>query len=214
MTILVFVAHSDDQILGPGGTMAKYASEGQEIHTIIFSYGELSHPHFKKEIIRKIRVEEALKVDKLIGGQGVIFLGAPDGHIKSDQDRLESDVKDLLLRFKPKKIFTHAEDEALPDHVIVNKIVLKVYDQLREQNKIKSDVYTFGIWRFFKISRRYDPKLYVDISDFFVKKLDALKLFKSQTNAMITLKWSVYVKAIVNGFKIHKPFAEVFYKVR
>lgn len=39
--ILVIVAHSDDQMLGPGGTLVKYAKEGKEIHTVIFSYGAL-----------------------------------------------------------------------------------------------------------------------------------------------------------------------------
>jgi len=214
MTILVIVAHSDDQVFGPGGTVAKYSSEGEEIRTIIFSYGETSHPHFKKEIIRKIRVKEALEADKILGGNGVIFLGAPDGHIKSEEERLKRDLKDLFLLYKPKKIFTHAEDEALPDHVIVNKIVTSVYDELHETKKMKIDIYTFGIWRFFKLSRRYDPKLYVDITDYFAKKLETLKVFKSQTNAMLVLKWSVYVKALVNGFKINKPFAEVFYKIR
>jgi len=214
MNILLFVAHSDDQVLGPGGAMAKYAAEGKNIYTCIFSYGELSHPHFKKEIITKMRIEEAKKADKLLGGKGVEFLGANDGKIDKKHEELKLKVKKLILKHKPSKIFTHANDEALLDHVVVNKIVLEAYDELHKEKNISSDIYTFGIWRFFKWKQRRNPKLFVDISDYFYKKLEILKVFKSQKVAMITLKWSVYVKAFTNGFYNGTQFAEVFYKVR
>lgn len=214
MNILLFVAHSDDQVLGPGGSMAKFADEGNNIYTYIFSYGELSHPHFKKEIITQMRVEEAEKADKLMGGKGVEFFGAGDGKINEKREELKLKVKKLILKHKPKKIFTHANDEALPDHVAVNKIVLEAYDELHKEKNISSDIYTFGIWRFFKLKQRRNPRLFVDISDYFYKKLDILQVFKSQKVAMITLKWSVYVKAFVNGFQNGTQFAEVFYKVR
>jgi LmbE family N-acetylglucosaminyl deacetylase len=214
MTILIFVAHSDDQVLGPGGTVAKYSAEGQDVYTFIFSYGELSHPHFKKEIITQVRIEEAVKADKLLGGKGVEFLGAGDGKIKEKHDELKEQVKNLIIKYAPTKIFTHAEDEALPDHVAVNKIVLEAYDELIKEKNITVDIYSFGIWRFFKWKQRSDPKLFVDISGYFYKKLDALQLFKSQRIAMITLKWSVYLKAFTNGFQNRTQFAEVFYKIR
>ena len=56
--IFVFCAHSDDQIFGPGATLAKYASVGKGIYTVIFSYGRLSHPHFREEVIIETRVKE------------------------------------------------------------------------------------------------------------------------------------------------------------
>lgn len=215
MSILVIVAHSDDQVLGPGGAVAKYAKDGEEVYTIIFSYGELSHPHFKKEIIGKVRVEEAEKADKLLGGKGVFFLGAGDGNIKEQWEELEKQIQTYILKYRPTKIFTHAEDEALPDHVFVNKITVGAYDQLRKRRKVTPiDIYSFGIWRFFKWKRRNNPRLIVDISEHFHKKLEALDVFKSQKVAMLALKWSVYLKAFVNGFKKGTQFAEVFYKIR
>lgn len=214
MSILLFVAHSDDQVLGPGGTVAKYADEGQDVYTVIFSYGELSHPHFKKEIISQMRIEEAEKADKMLGGKGVRFLGASDGKILETADDLKEEVKKILLDKKPTKIFTHAEDEALPDHVSVNKIVLAAYDELHEEKNISIDIYSFGIWRFFKWKQRNDPKLFVDISKYFHTKLDVLHVFKSQVVAMLVLKWSVYVKAFIYGFQNGTQFAEVFYKIR
>lgn len=214
--VMMVVAHSDDQILGPGGTMAKYVQEGKEVITVICSYGEGSHPHFKKDIITKTRVEEAQRADRIIGGSGVIFFGASDGKIKDDIEtlKLRPALKKLFLHYNPEKIFTHASDEALPDHIAVNKLVLDVYDDLRSRQGFVADVYTFGIWRFFKLQRRKSPRLVVDISDTFRKKLKALAAFKSQKLILLSLNWSVYVKAFYHGFRNNMKFAEEFYKIR
>jgi len=215
-SVLVVVAHSDDQVLGPGGTIAKYVAEGKEVHTIIFSYGELSHPHFKREIIKKMRIEESQKADKLMGGSGVHFLGLSEGKFAEEFKANSTGLvlEKLFTEFKPEKIFTHALDDTLPDHKAVHRLVLKTYDKLVEKKKFKSSIYTFGVWRFFKFQGRNRPRLVVDISDQFDKKIDSLNVFKTQKVAMSVLTWSVYLKAITAGYKHHMHLAEEFYKLR
>src|SRR3989344_3560499 len=80
--ILVFVAHNDDQIIGMGGTIANYIKEGKRIIVVLFSYGERSNPLIKPDVLKELRIKEALKVDKLLGIKKTIFLGLPDGKIK------------------------------------------------------------------------------------------------------------------------------------
>lgn len=210
--ILVVVAHSDDQMLGPGGTLAKYAAEGKEIYTIIFSYGELSHPHFKREVIQELRIEESKKADRFIGGKGVAFLGLSEG--KFQEEFKPKSLEKTLLKLKPTKIFTHAEDENHPDHVAVHKLVMEVYDKLHSQGKLDSDVYVFDIWRVFQTKKRKHPRMVVDISNTFEKKIKAISYFRSQKVALIVLKWSVYVKAFFIGLRHNVRFGEVFVKVR
>lgn len=210
--ILVIVAHSDDQMIGPGGTLKKYANEGKEIYTLIFSYGELSHPHFKKEVIQEIRVEESEKADRYIGGQGVKFLGLTEG--KFQEEFKPKELEEVILNVNPTKIFTHAEDENHPDHVVVNRLVLELYDKLRKEDKLTCDVYAFDIWRLFQTKKRLSPKLVVDISDTFSNKVKAIEYFKSQKVALIMLKWSVYVKGFIIGLKHNIRFGEVFDKIR
>ncbi|MCA9478079.1 MAG: PIG-L family deacetylase [Simkania sp.] len=210
--ILVVVAHSDDQMIGPGGTLRKYALEGKEVHTVIFSFGELSHPHFKKEVIQQVRVEESEKADRFIGGKGVTFLGLKEG--KFQEEFKPKELEEILLKLKPKKIFTHAEDENHPDHVVVNKLLLELYDKLHVQKKLTSDIYSFDIWRIFQTKKRINPKMVVDISETFFDKLKAIEYFKSQRVALVMLKWSVYLKAFVAGFLHNTRFGEVFDKIR
>jgi len=73
--ILIFCAHSDDELAGMGGTILKFASEKKKITKVIFSFGEKSHPHLKKEVITKGRVEEAMNASKAMGINETIFLG-------------------------------------------------------------------------------------------------------------------------------------------
>lgn len=210
--ILVICAHSDDQIIGPGGTLAKYAEEGHSIRTLIMSFGELSHPHVKKDLIADIRIKESLRADEVIGGKNVTFLGIPEGKFleeKNIQIAIEA-IQKAILKYKPKKIFTHTPDDPIADHRGVFRIVLRAYDEI----KPKSEVYCFDIWNPIIINARSHPKLVVDISKYFSKKRKALLEFQSQKVTFFSMIWAIYFRAIYQGLKNRKKFAEVFYRVR
>lgn len=214
-SILVIVAHSDDQILGPGGTLAKYASEGKDVHTIIFSYGEMSHPHFKRDVIASMRVKEAREADNIIGGKGVTFFGIDEGkfYAQAKEHAIVSKLQDMFLHLKPAKIFTHSSSESHPDHVAVNKLVLQAYDELHKKGLFSSSVYSFGLYGF-RFKSKQQVKLIVDIARFFPKKLQAIKSFKSQKLTLSWLRWIVYWKALTAGLKNKVRFAEEFIKER
>ncbi len=214
-SVMVVCAHSDDQILGAGGTMAKYAKEGKKITTVIFSYGELSIVLRRKKHSVERRVKESQKADKIIGGSGVIFFGLTDTKVAQEIDEKDIIRKmiDIIKDKKPKKIFTHNLDDPHPDHRAVRKTVL---DVLYEMN-YKCDVYAFQIYTPVKIRRRNVPKLVVDISDTFKIKLEAIKAFRSQVNWYAFLNWpmlfSTFLRDFLNGINNNVRFAEVFYKI-
>ena len=211
-TILVFCAHSDDQIFGPGAAIIKYAKQGHKIHTYIFSYGESALAWLKPEEAVKIRVKEAKNVDKFIGGHGVVFYGLKEGKFEEQAKKinLQNKIINTIKSKHPDKIFTHSPDDPHPDHRATYNIVTEALDKI----KYKGDVYVFDVWNPVTIRKRDLPKLYEDVTDTLKLKVEALKLFKSQKMALITLLWSVYVRAIVHGFHIHKRFAERFFKIR
>ncbi len=221
-TILVVCAHSDDQVIGPGGAMAKFAREGYNIQTIIFSYGEFSHPHMKRSYIAKVRVDESRQADKIIGGRGVMFLGLKDGSLKEDyhKKKMKKKLGDLFLKFSPEMIFTHSRDDILPDHRFVRECVLDIYDGLHSKKELSCDVYSFDVWNIWNMLKRDKPQLIVDISKTFHYKTKALSEFKSQINFFShtffvnILFISVYVKAYINGLSHGFKKAEVYYKLR
>jgi len=211
-SVLIICAHSDDQIFGPGGTIAKYAQEGKNIHTIIFSYGEKSHPLHQKQHTVKMRVKESLNVDKFLGGSGVIFLGLEEGKFSEqfNNKKMHPKIRKLILQYKPSMIFTHSLDDPMPDHRALNRLLVETLDKMH----YKCDVYMFDVWNLFNFKKRDYVEIIVDISKTFDMKLKALKMFESQKLSMFSLMWSVYLRAWLSGKKIKAKYAEVFYKIR
>jgi N-acetylglucosamine malate deacetylase 1 len=220
--ILVICAHSDDQILGPGGAMAKYAREGYNVYTIICSYGEGSHPHMKLSYIAKIRVMEAKEADSIIGGKGVMFLALKDGAIRHDfkKKKMMERFKRQILTYAPKKIFTHSEDDLHPDHRFVKEMVVEACESLARKNLLNAEIYTFDVSNIFNKKEKYFPRLVVDITDTFRYKIKALHEFRSQINffsytiTVNILYLAVYYRAFMNGLKYGFKAAEVFRRIR
>lgn len=208
-TILVFCAHSDDQIIGPGGTLAKYAQKNYSIKTFIFSQGVLANPWLKKEYIGSLRVKEAEKADKIIGGKGVEFFDLEEGKFNKEKEKTIKKIKKIILKETPEKIFTHSINDPHPDHRAVQKQVLQSYDEL----KVKSEVYSFRIWNLVNIKRNF-PKFIVDITRTFKTKKKALSCFKSQKISLLGLLWNFYLLSFINGILNKGVMAEVFYRVR
>ena len=72
-TILVFSAHSDDFVIGAGGTIAEYAKQGKKIIAVIFSYGEKSHPWLQGTVVQKIRRQETIEACKILHCSELFF---------------------------------------------------------------------------------------------------------------------------------------------
>jgi LmbE family N-acetylglucosaminyl deacetylase len=209
---MVLCAHSDDQILGPGGTLAKYANEGKDIVIIVFSFGEKTHPWLKKKHTIEMRVKESQEAAKVIGAKETMFFGLEEGKFaKQIEERdISEKTATLIKKYKPSKIFVHSMDDPHPDHRNVNKFVLGLCDEIN----YKGDVYVFDIWNPVNFKKGGHLKLVVDTTKTFKTKIKALKCFKSQWLARALLLWSVYFKALKNGFQNNCRYAEVFYKVR
>ena len=211
-TIIVFCAHSDDQIIGVGGTLAKYAKEDKKIFTYIFSYGESSHPHLKRKVIVETRVKESQKADRIIGGQGVVFFGIDEGKFPEqiDENKIKEKMIKIIEEKKPSKIFTHSIDDPHPDHKSIFNTVMAVMDK----TKHSADVYCFEIWNPFTIRHSNKPKMVVDIKETFKTKIKAANAFKSQKITMVTMIPAIYSRAIINGLNNGIRYAEVFYKAK
>ncbi|MEM4336594.1 MAG: PIG-L deacetylase family protein [Candidatus Woesearchaeota archaeon] len=210
--IIIFCAHPDDEAFGVGGTIAKYSKEGFKVKTVVFSYGEQSHPWIKKKFVIEKRVKESQEAAKILGSEIPIFLSLREGHFLEDVKKrnIENYLAAMIKKVSPTKIFTHSRDDPHPDHNSVYNIVL---NSLKKSGK-RCSVYTFDVWNPLDSIKRKNPLLYVDISETFKIKIKALKCFKSQTASLISLLWSVYFSAVKNGFESGTKFAEAFYKIK
>ncbi|MBW2978673.1 PIG-L family deacetylase [Candidatus Woesearchaeota archaeon] len=209
--ILVLAAHNDDSILGAGGTLAKYSKQGKQIKTIIFSYGELSHPHLKPERIIKTRQRETIKANNILGKQETEYLGMKDTTmlLQIRKQETKNKIINIIQKEKPDKIFTHSSNDLSTHHFAIHQLIKK----LIKNKKIPCPVYSFDTMNIPKIRKRGLPKLVVDITDTFQTKIDALKAHKSQNTTIKSIGWLIYLKAKINGWNNNCKYAEVFDKI-
>lgn len=208
-TILIFCAHSDDEAVGMGGTIAKYVAEGKDVIKVVFSFGESSHPHFQESVVIRKRVKETEHASQFLGMRRTIFLGMKDTKVAQDltKKRGRAVLKTIIEDYKPEKIFIPSEQDPHPDHQAVHRIVLEVVDSLRK----KYDVYAFEVWN---VVKEQHPFMYVDITPYFKKKLDYIRFFRSQWQYMYALIIPVHIRSRVYGSKAGCKYAERFYKIR
>ncbi len=210
--ILVLCAHSDDHILGLGGTMARYAEEGKKVQAVIFSYGERSHPWLQRKVTVEMRVKETEEADRELGINKSIFLGLKEGSFEEGikEKKVDQIIKKMIEKTKPSKIFTHSIDDPHPDHRAVSRHVLSIISE----SKDPIELFTFGVWNPFNIRRRDSPKLFVDVTRYYGRKIDSLKKFGSQKAAVYPILALDFIKALINGFLKEGRLAEKFYKLK
>lgn len=208
-TILIFCAHSDDEAVGMGGAIAKYAAEGKKVIKVVFSFGESSHPHFQEHVVISRRLEETETASRSIGITKTIFWGMRDTKVKEDAEKVNAagKVKQLLNEYKPERVFVTSSIDPHPDHQAVNRTVLKAVDSSRK----KYAVYEFEVWNIVKENK---PVMYVDITPYYKKKMQYIRQFSSQWQSMSALKIPVWLRTRYYGSKHNCKYAEKFYKVR
>jgi|GEM_PF-1494186 len=218
--ILVLGAHNDDPAIAMAGTIAEHVSKGDKVFVIIGSFGELSHPHFKPEVIKKTRVKEAQRAYKHLGVERVLFLGLRDGSFKNELEKknklIVNAFKKHMTSLRPSKVYLSAPEDLHPDHKELTKFFLKFYDKLPDY--LKCEVYGYFVYPTFKKPKR--PILLVNISNFISKKNESIKMFTSQIGIAnytftnnIVYAYNIIINKIA-GVKKKTKYVEKFHKLR
>ena len=207
-TIIVFSAHSDDFVIGAGGTIAEYSKEGKRVICLIMSYGERGLPWLKEKVARKIRAEETFEASKLLGCKSKFF-NLIEGKFLNNCEGVKDKIVKMIDKEKPSKIFTHSNEDPHPDHRATHQITLDVYERLQK----KPELYVYSVWNpvSFKTSH---PSLYVDVSKTFSTKLKSLRAFKSQKVHVAYPFFLLLYRAIKDGIKKRRRFGEHFFRIK
>ena len=80
-SILVILAHPDDESFPIGGTLARYSAEGTRIVLVSATRGEAGIPGLAAERVGQIRERELLAASQILGLTEVRFLGYMDGEL-------------------------------------------------------------------------------------------------------------------------------------
>lgn len=184
---MVIMAHPDDAEFICGGTIARLAAEGRAIHYVLVTSGNRgSHDStMTMERLAKIREEEQRNAASALGVQEVTFLGHNDGEVEVGM-ALRRELVHVMRQWEPDVLFTFdpwRRYEIHPDHRAVGECALDALASARmpmyfpEQLNETIDEHRLRQVYLFSTDQ---PNHWVDVSDVFEKKLEALHCHVSQ----------------------------------
>jgi len=133
LRLMAVLAHPDDESLGVGGTLAKYASEGADVFLLTATRGDGGRfkghrpgdpGHPGSAALANIRETELRAAAAALGICEVSLLGYPDRFLdRADPKEAISRIADHLRRIRPHVVITFGPDGAYghPDHIAISQ---------------------------------------------------------------------------------------------
>jgi dephospho-CoA kinase len=124
--LLAMFAHPDDETFAIGGTLARYADAGVEVHLWCATAGEAGTLHgerVSKEQLRAVRTEELYRVVEILGIHELHLLDFPDGGLDPSDPSGHAAATDVLQRLRPDIVVTFGRDGVTghADHLAVHE---------------------------------------------------------------------------------------------
>lgn len=147
-TILGIFAHPDDESMGPGATLAKYAAAGHRVAFTTATDGGAGRLYDERPTdnteLRKLRREETARAAEIIGAEFLGFLGWQDGDLKNlNVLEVEETIAHILRREKPDVVITfHGSGISYhPDHRVISMALYSaIFGAAREGWYSKSEI--------------------------------------------------------------------------
>jgi LmbE family N-acetylglucosaminyl deacetylase len=123
------MAHPDDESLGVGGVLAKYAAEGIETHLITATRGEKGWFGCPEDnpgpaALGQIREKELFAAGRVLGLAEVVLLDYIDGELdQADQTEVIIKIAGHLRQVRPQIVITFdpTGDYGHPDHIAISQ---------------------------------------------------------------------------------------------
>ena len=213
-TVLVAAPHPDDETLGCGGTLLRHKSEGSDLHWLIFTTLEGS-PLASHEKIKR-REKEISKVSNEYGFQEVHSLGYPTTQLdRIAKQKIISAVSKVVSATEPDIIYAPFGLDAHSDHRVVFESIMACSKSFRFPTVKTIRIYEtlseteFG---YQPENQGFKPNTFVDITDFFEKKIEIIKSFKDEIGDFPHPRSEESIKALaqLRGSYANVQFAEAF----
>lgn len=131
-SLLVVLAHPDDESFAIGGTLAKYAAEGTHITLICATRGEAGIPWTSPPTTAAIRERELRAAAAILGVAEVRFLDELDGMLfKADHTRIIERLTASMRELRPEVVITFGPDGISGhfDHLVIHRLATVAFDR-------------------------------------------------------------------------------------
>jgi LmbE family N-acetylglucosaminyl deacetylase len=222
--VLAVFAHPDDMEICAGGTLARWAATGREVHLLVLTNGDRgsSDPTLSRAELAATRLKETEAAAELLGLASVRVLSTHDGDLQNSASVREAVVRRLrevhvetVLSCDPTAVFFENRYYNHSDHRMAGWIALDsafpgsgnphFFSEHLEEGLQAQDVY--DVW----LGWSNEPNRTNDITGFLQKKIDALAAHTSQLEEGIRFFDEFLTKdAVEAGAKLGVEHAEEF----
>jgi LmbE family N-acetylglucosaminyl deacetylase len=215
--VLVVAPHPDDEVLGVGGTIARLADEGREVHVAVVTKG--SAPLYTDDMIAAVRAEARAAHDHL-GVTKTHWLDFPAAELaEHPHGGRNAGLGKLVRDLAPGLIFVTPPGDIHMDHqlsFLSTLVASRPHQQDYPTTIMAYETLSETNWNAPYLTPAFVPNVFIDVSDTLDRKLEAFQMFASQVkepphersvNALRAL-------ATLRGATVHRHAAEGFVLVR
>jgi LmbE family N-acetylglucosaminyl deacetylase len=226
MTVLCVVAHPDDEVLGMGGTLARHAVGGEDVHVCILSDGVTSRYHdvteaAEEEITRR-RQKARAACDRL-GVDTLSIHEYPDNQFDTVPllDIVQT-IESEISSHEPDVVYTHHHGDLNIDHELTCRAVVTATRPMADsgiRQVLASETLSASEWSVPDQSNAFQPTSFVAIADQLENKIAGLECYDEELRApphprtIKTVRQNAEVWGAKAGVRAAEPF-ELLREVR
>lgn len=200
MTVLAVGAHLDDIELGCGGTLARLAQEGVEVHTLVMTMSQ--YTRLDGSVRRNAR-EEGIAAAKILGIREPVVLPFPDSDLLDGKSQVMK-IEAMIHEVGADTVFAMFPDSTVSDHRNAGLATLSAARR----------VLNVLLWEPFvpdHATHPFNAQVYYDISFELQKKMDAINAHKEEAEKFGP-QWAEAIghRARFRGYEVGMEAAEAF----
>jgi len=224
--VLIVAAHPDDEVLGCGGIIAKYRSEGDDVRVLFLAEGvtsrysndELSKQHVLEEIARRNK-NAIIALNILSVDSSQIFTNKERYCCRFDQIHQLDLVKEIekhISEWHPTHLYTHSPNDVNIDHRVTYQAVLAATRPISSSTLL--EIYSFEVlssteWNTLK---PFMANTFIDISRYIDLKISAMEAYEGELREEPHPRSKSSIEALsrYRGAQSGLQYAEAFSLVR
>jgi len=188
MKYIIIAAHPDDEVLGCGGSIAKWSKDSSEVHVLIMAEGATSRDKSRDRVARQNELshlaQSAKKAGEILGVQSVHLQDFPDNRMDSvDLLDVVKSVEEIIEKLQPEVVVTHHAGDLNIDHQITHQAVITACRPQPEQTVkriLSFEVPSATEWQSHGDRRTFVPNWFEDISVTLELKMKALEAYETE----------------------------------
>lgn len=208
MMILVLAAHPDDEVLGCGGSIARWVREGHTVRVMVFAENDARH-HSNAV---KDHMDAAMTE---LGYQSLSYVCLPDQQLESYFPTIVGKIEEQVAFLNPDLVVGHTKYDLNRDHRIVNEAMLVATRAHRSNAEVWE--YPIQCGNYGAVNGDFRPNVWVRLAapDLQHKK-DAMECYKLETQPVPGFRndRAIEAQAVSRGLECYSMFAEAFVQVK